>query len=555
MGPMDPDAGRDRRSHLPWLVGALLVIVGVFVAVSRHAPPVGKGATTPLPERPAAPPEPASPFVPDGLPVEVVVPLDAEGQPYAGTVYALEAGSPGVDDMDVVPELLVTGAQQATLRVPFAGRYDIGFVPLEHAWSVLASDVEIALSKPASVTLERPRRLAAIRLAALDGEWPDEPVTVTVFAGDDGRPGRRRLPGREEQRTFTVKLTGWDGAARRFCERPVGEPTVIGLRAEQPQGEGGDATSPWVPFTPRPFVTIDPLLIVSWVRAATLDVHILVPDVHKTASVVVLLRGPRDEPRRATLDVRPGDRDTRFAHFEGLVPGTHAVTAFGEGLESTRAEITLEPGGHGRLALTVGEVEDTTGSAAEEADAPREIPVTLRGVPAGFEGAVGVFGSDPSRPDDLVGVEVAAEPRADSPLEAVVRLYRADAEGPFRAFAYAMPLETTGESLAAGPLELAVGAPTDVGLVPAGYVVPLVPFEANTAGSAPLRLVHAERVPLPTLTPEGVVVRSAVLAAGHPRIGPLPPGRVRFDVLVGRRRVGTVDVEVVAGEVVRFELP
>lgn len=557
MGRMDPNASSERRSHLPWLVGAVLVIVGVFVAVSRHAPPVGKGATTPLPQA-SAPPreEPAPELVPGGLPLEVLVPVDPAGRPYAGTVYALEAGTGGVDETDVVPEALVTGATSATLRVPFRGRYDIGFVPLEHAWAAMATDVEIVREDHAPVVLRRADDVVPLALRGVGDAWREEGLGATVFAGDDGRPGRRRLPGRGERRTFTVKLTGWRGEPRSFCERPAGEGTVVGVRAAPAGGAFADDAPQWVPVPARAFVMDDPELVVEQVRAATLDVHILVPDVHQTVGAIVLLRGPDDEPRRATLDVRPGDRDRRFVHFAGLVPGPHAVTAFGEGVEASRAEITLEPGGHGRLALTLAEPSAPGGDADADTDAPREIPVTLRGLPAGFEGAVGVFGSDPSRADDLVGVEVASSSRSDAPLEAVVRLYRADADGPFRAYAYAMPLETTGDALAAGPLELAVGKLLEVALVPAGYVVPLVRFEASKPGaSAPVRLVHADRVPLPTLTPEGVVVRGAVLAAGHPRIGPLPPGRVRFDVLVGRRRVGSVEVDVVAGEVVRFELP
>ncbi|MGE0193254.1 MAG: hypothetical protein AB7T63_14560 [Planctomycetota bacterium] len=552
---MDPDAAPARRSLVPWIVGALLVVVGVFVAVSRHAPPAGRGATTAL-ERPKAGPAPATPFVPAGLPVHVVVPVDAAGQPYAGTVYALEAGGPGVDEPEVVPEVLVTGAREATLRVPFAGRYDIGFVPLEHAWSVLAGDVDIGAGDAPSVALQRPDRLAPLRLAALDGAWPDDALAVTVLAGDDGRPGRRRLPGRGEQRTFTVKLGGWRGAFRQFCERPIGEPTVVGLRVDAPASGSGDASPAWVPFAPRTFVTIDPLLVVSWVRAATLDVHIAVPDVHATARVVVHLRGPDDDPKRQTLDVRPGDADRRFVRFAGLVPGPYVARAFGDGLEEQRQEIVLEPGTVRRLLFAVPPAEAPEGaSRGDEAEA-RLLPLAVRGLPAGFEGVYGAYGADPARSDDLVGREAAATGTHEGPRALEVRLYNADGSGPFQAYVYAVPDAASGESRAAGPVELAVGARAEVELVPAGYVVPLVRLEGVTSsGSAPLRLVHADGVPLPVLTPEGVVVRAAVLAGGHPRIGPLPPGPVRFEVRVGRWRVGTVEVEVAAGEVRRFEVP
>lgn len=564
------------------LLAGAVVALGIAIWVVVAAPPVGQDATVPLGDPAAGPgttdadgPLEAAPvgdgpaYVVRGLALTVQVPVDDAGRPYPGRLYALEAGAPGVDDLDLVPEVAVYGEPQARLLVPFAGTYDIGFVPFEHAWAVLASGIERGASgpdaDPSPIVLRRPPGVLPIALRLADAAWPDPALESTLFAGDDNRPGRRRLPGRGEGRTFTVKLTGWRGEPRSFCELPPGEPAQVGARLHWVDVTREGERVPYAPVLAPRFLVTGRELVVRLARPGA--VRLRVADRTRPGPalgprrVELTLRGPDDLPRARPVRTEPGG--VVDVVFQDLVPGPHRLTWWGPKVATGSAEFVVREAATAQVDVEATDRVEPEALPGTPEGGARHLRARVRGLPRDQDVAFGVHGADPGRPGEIVGGDeeafarsLPAEPGEDAPHEGDidVRLFTADPDGPFEALAYAVPTAVGDRGLAAGPFTWTPGIVATVVLVPGGFV--RVTWDGlGDDAAAPLRLVHARGVPLPVHGDDQVVFRAAVRVDARPRIGPLVPGEQALDLYAGRRFVRRIPVTVVAGETVRISVP
>ena len=140
--PARPDERGPSRATLP--------PAPVIEADARAGRSVATAATGGAPSR--------APADVDGFPVLDVVLVDGEGQRVPGSeidrVYALPAGTPGLDDQDGGPAAPPDETGKARLVLPSAGRYDLGVRGSLYA-TILATDVEVPRAEPLRLPLPR----------------------------------------------------------------------------------------------------------------------------------------------------------------------------------------------------------------------------------------------------------------------------------------------------------------------------------------------------------------------------------------------------------------
>jgi len=527
--------------------------------VHEHAPSAptlhagGREPTaSPLPaETPARTADPLPPFEPPaelGLPpgvagwirVEVVTTPETEGS--GGTVYALAAGAPGVEDIDLVPHGEAYADAPGRIAVARPGRYDVGLVLGEG--HLLRRDVLVTAGETTTVVFQPPvpRRVHVV----LEDPLPVVPgwsVLVGLQLGPvaDGRvvswPGR----GEHQNRVYGMNLaprTSEVGAflpgerftmratlfAHRAAPKPVSQPVKgFCVVCEPAEIEGGDTVR--LRIVPAGTLRLEATLDAgTWPAGVErmLDLEVRHPaGVHRIHEAVSQAGDPQTDGAEVyawsffvpagAVEVRWSGADIEPDSLRGLVVRTG---------ETTQGEFDMRFAGRARQLGRPLRIEVVWPEAREEDDQLQ-----------------------------LAGAFRLADGRREVSTWSVVRGEGGVREPRMRVAAGYVGV--IGRLWATGPLEVPPGETLRIRPVLGGLIV-LAPEVDRPESMGRLLLRRPDGLPIPR--PDEGFDLDVEARAGRV-LGPFVPGEHAFQVWLGARRLPDVKVTVRAGRTAALVIP
>ena len=547
------------------------------------SPPV-----TPAPPAPEPPPEasathpgeaaPPGAAAWDPLAVGVLeVRIDApEGTGWRGNLYALPAGSPGVDDVESVPNAWVDEGelgQVHTLPLPWAGTWDVGYVA--EGVHVMVEDVAVGAGAKVPVMLTLPP-CAPITVRFADptaAAWA-RGREVWVGIGEEG--GTHSVPGRGERRAEGTWAT--IRAEQEWVSSPLAAGPSYRIQvafSSLPDGAGESGISARMP---SPHWGLDPertqakageTVLVRLVERATLRLRVALsgpppPSWAPGESYRVTFTARTDEPasREAPLmgfgPEHPWDLEVDLsADLPHVSPESVEIELPPGVVDLAWVGPACRPGNLDRIALRGGEtteravVVEPTAPTAEASEASPELVVRVEGEPS-------------AEPEPFLHVWAALpDPgTGDEPLEWIGDpTGRTEVREPGLAMAPRLA-GALGRDRAARPALLdPVRKEAVLTFEPAGHLV-VVPSRIVDPRLGQRLLRRADGLPAPVgawwfadSEPDQAGAVFTFPATPGALVGPLPVGTYRFEILLGRMVVGHATGTVVAGRIEVLRVP
>ncbi len=499
------------------------------------------------------------------------MPLPPGAKKILGQVYALPAGSRGVNDASLLPHADFDGGT-ALLPLPRAGRWDVGYAG--GLGAALVEDVQVAAGDLVPVRITLPAQTSVtVRFETREAaDWAqDRWVNLVLRRPQTGN--ERWFPGRGERYRWFSGVGVWRDRPTLIPVASTDEEFEVRLRYKDELKEGeGHALSRRCPFPRwklrpdqkhvRPGGEVRIALVEQgalqvafalrrgtehpWPKTTGLHVCVTLERDGEVLdqSRVEVWGGTRLRPPHVALRAAPGPA-TLVYHGVCCLPGRIDGIELVAG-ETVRVEAPIDLDPEYRY-------ESTTGS---EAPGFRVVFEGIRSAVPYAEFGVYAAGADRGASMEDFDTAFAEENFAPSNEEAGFEARGSDwagvrwvagFHGPDRA-APAVPVDAHTEEVV-------------LRLAPAGHLI-IVPRGWSSGNMGELFLRAADGRPLPVCTwsdrseppePGGI----GILIGANPNvlIGPLLPGTYEFDVLRGRTKVGRVQGTIKAGRIEVLRVP